>query len=61
MHALNQFLKYHVKILLGDFTVKVGKEDIFVTVIPVTLLISSINLFTHSSIFIFSIILFVLL
>jgi hypothetical protein len=25
----DEFLKYHTKILLGDFNAKVGKEDIF--------------------------------
>jgi hypothetical protein len=27
--VFNKFLKYHIKILLGDFNVKVGREDIF--------------------------------
>jgi exonuclease III len=27
--AFDKFLKYHTKILLGDFNVKVGKKDIF--------------------------------
>jgi hypothetical protein len=27
--AFDKFLKYHMKILLGDFNAKVGKEDIF--------------------------------
>jgi exonuclease III len=27
--VFDKFLKYHMKILLGDFNVKVGKEDIF--------------------------------
>jgi len=27
--VFNQFLKYHMKILLGDFNAKVGREDIF--------------------------------
>jgi hypothetical protein len=27
--CLNKFLKYHMKILLGDFNAKVGREDIF--------------------------------
>jgi exonuclease III len=26
---LNKFPKYHMKILLGDFNAKVGREDIF--------------------------------
>jgi hypothetical protein len=28
-HVFDQFLKYNIKILLGDLDVKVGKEDIF--------------------------------
>jgi exonuclease III len=28
-HVLDKFLKYHRKILLGDFNAKVGREDIF--------------------------------
>jgi exonuclease III len=28
-HVLDKFLKYYKKILLGDFNVKVGREDIF--------------------------------
>jgi hypothetical protein len=28
-HVFNKFPKYHMKILLGDFNAKVGKEDIF--------------------------------
>jgi exonuclease III len=28
-HVFNKFPKYRMKILLGDFNVKVGKEDIF--------------------------------
>jgi hypothetical protein len=28
-HVFNQFLKYHMKILLGNFHAKVGREDIF--------------------------------
>jgi exonuclease III len=28
-HLLEEFPKYHTKILLGDFNDKVGKEDIF--------------------------------
>jgi endonuclease/exonuclease/phosphatase family metal-dependent hydrolase len=27
--VFDQFLKYHMKILLGDFNAKVGREDIF--------------------------------
>jgi hypothetical protein len=27
--AFHQFPRYHMKILLGDFNAKVGKEDIF--------------------------------
>jgi hypothetical protein len=27
--VFNQFPKYHMKILLGDFDAKVGREDIF--------------------------------
>jgi hypothetical protein len=27
--VFNKFPKYHIKILLGDFNVKVGREDIF--------------------------------
>jgi hypothetical protein len=27
--VFDQFLKYHVKILLGDFNSKLGREDIF--------------------------------
>jgi len=30
---LDQFPKYYVKILLGDFSAKVGKEDIFKQII----------------------------
>jgi hypothetical protein len=29
----NKFLKYHMKILLGDFNARVGREDIFKTTI----------------------------
>jgi hypothetical protein len=29
MGVFDQFLKYHVKILSGDFNAKVGREDIF--------------------------------
>jgi hypothetical protein len=28
-NVFNKFSKYHMKILLGDFNDKVGKEDIF--------------------------------
>jgi endonuclease/exonuclease/phosphatase family metal-dependent hydrolase len=28
-HVFDKFPKYHMKILLGDFNAKVGKEDIF--------------------------------
>jgi hypothetical protein len=28
-HVFNKFPKYHIKILLGNFSVKVGGEDIF--------------------------------
>jgi hypothetical protein len=28
-HVLDKFPKYHMKILLGDFNAKVGREDIF--------------------------------
>jgi len=28
-HVSDQFLKYHMKILLWDFGAKVGREDIF--------------------------------
>jgi hypothetical protein len=28
-HSSNQFLKYHMKILVGDFSAKVGREHIF--------------------------------
>jgi exonuclease III len=28
-HAFDKFQKYHMKILLGDFNDKVGREDIF--------------------------------
>jgi hypothetical protein len=28
-HAFDKFQKYHMKILLGDFNAKVGREDIF--------------------------------
>jgi hypothetical protein len=27
--VFDEFLKYHMKILLGDFNAKVGREDIF--------------------------------
>jgi exonuclease III len=27
--VLNKFPKYHIKIILGDFNAKVGREDIF--------------------------------
>jgi exonuclease III len=27
--VLNQFSRYHMKLLLGDFNAKVGREDIF--------------------------------
>jgi hypothetical protein len=28
-HVFDKFLKYYMKILLGDFNAKVGREDIF--------------------------------
>jgi hypothetical protein len=28
-YVFNKFPKYHMKILLGDFNAKVGREDIF--------------------------------
>jgi hypothetical protein len=28
-HVFNKFSKYHLEILLGDFSTKVGREDIF--------------------------------
>jgi exonuclease III len=28
-HVFDKFPRYHMKILLGDFNVKVGREDIF--------------------------------
>jgi hypothetical protein len=28
-HVFDKFSKYHMKILLGDFNAKVGREDIF--------------------------------
>jgi exonuclease III len=28
-HVFDKFPKYHIKILLGDFNAKVGREDIF--------------------------------
>jgi hypothetical protein len=28
-HVFHKFPKYHMKIVLGDFNVKVGREDIF--------------------------------
>jgi hypothetical protein len=28
-HVFDKFPKYHMKILLGDFNAKVGREDIF--------------------------------
>jgi hypothetical protein len=31
--VFDQFLRYHTKILLGDFNAKVGMEDIFKTII----------------------------
>jgi hypothetical protein len=33
MKLFNQFLRYHVKILLGDFNAKVGRENIFKPII----------------------------
>jgi hypothetical protein len=32
-HVFDQFLTYHMKILLGDFNAKVGREDIFIPTI----------------------------
>jgi exonuclease III len=32
-HVFEKFPKYHMKILLGDFNAKVGREDIFKTTI----------------------------
>jgi hypothetical protein len=32
-HTFDKFLKYHMKILLGDFNAKVGREDIFKPII----------------------------
>jgi endonuclease/exonuclease/phosphatase family metal-dependent hydrolase len=32
-HVFHQFFKYHMKILLGDFNAKVGREDIFKPII----------------------------
>jgi hypothetical protein len=29
VHVFDKFTKYHMKILLGDFSAKVGREDIF--------------------------------
>jgi hypothetical protein len=31
--VFHQFLRYHMKILLGDFNAKVGREDIFKPII----------------------------
>jgi exonuclease III len=31
--VFDQFLRYHMKILLGDFNAKVGREDIFKPII----------------------------
>jgi hypothetical protein len=31
--VFDKFLKYHIKILLGDFNAKVGREDIFIPAI----------------------------
>jgi hypothetical protein len=31
--VFNKFPKYHMKILLGDFSAKVGREDIFILTI----------------------------
>jgi hypothetical protein len=31
--VFNKFSKYHIEILLGDFSTKVGREDIFKTTI----------------------------
>jgi hypothetical protein len=28
-HSFDKFPKYHIKMLLGDFNVKVGREDFF--------------------------------
>jgi len=28
-HVFSQFLKYHMKIMSGDFNAKIGREDIF--------------------------------
>jgi hypothetical protein len=32
-HAFNLFFKYHMKILLGDFNAKAGREDIFKSIV----------------------------
>jgi hypothetical protein len=32
-HVFNQFPKYHINILLGDFNTEVGREDIFKLII----------------------------
>jgi hypothetical protein len=39
--VFDQFPKYHIKILLGDFNAKVGREDIFNTLRPTMVLIPS--------------------
>jgi hypothetical protein len=34
-HVFNQFPKYHIKMLLGDFSIKVGRGDIFKSTIGI--------------------------
>jgi hypothetical protein len=50
--AFSNFLKYHMKILLGDFIAKVGRQDIFKqTKIRVVNFATSENLFVRRTIF----------
>jgi hypothetical protein len=50
--AINQFRKYYVKILLGDFSARIGREGIFKTTIRNTNLV--MQMFPHRNIHKFS-------
>jgi hypothetical protein len=41
--GVNHFLKYYIKILLGDFNAKLGREDIFNTKTQIESLIKDSN------------------
>jgi exonuclease III len=41
-HVFNQFLKYHMKILLGDFNAKIGREDVFKSTVGMGVYVKSV-------------------